>query len=629
MTANIWERIAHAIPDKLLVLDKDCKILMANKAFLKCIGIDQELLIGRQCNEFVSCTDPGSHCPLSFPLEHIGETRCNIPLMGGWHLISVMPYEYEDDDESKQQGLLLALKDISLDVKMEESLQISEQNYRDLFNNAVEGIFQSSSSGRFIRVNKAMARMVGYDTPEEMIVDVKNIEKQLCVDSDERLDLLQRLENDAMVNNHEMQIRTKDGRHIWVSINVRANRNPDGSRNMLEGFVQDITERKRSEVYLRRAEKMEAIGTLAGGIAHDFNNILGAIVNIGLLARMRLEPDSKTYKDIGQILDSAERGKNLVRQILTFSRRTEEQIQPLQLATIIKETLKMLRASLPTTINIEQEIAAPNLMIKADPTQVHQVLINLCTNAADAMRQTGGTLSVALAATSYTLPGIPPHPNLMPGTYAELIVSDTGQGIGPEIAHRIFEPFFTTKPPGKGTGMGLAMVHGIVDQIGGVIFFRPRPDGGTNFHVYFPAFQGEAVNSEKVLAGFIHGKGRLLFVEDEKNLAESSKDLLEALGYEVVLAADGLEALELFKADPDGFDAVLTDMTMPRMTGKDLARELLALRPKLPIIVCTGFSDLLTPDEAKAMGIKKYVHKPVDWERMARNLAHLIDTQKD
>ncbi len=629
MTANIWEHIAHAIPDKLLVLNKDCRIILANQCFLRALGLDQDALLGKQCNEFVTCSEPGPHCPLSFPMENIGDNRCNIPLLGGWHLVSVMPYQYEDEDDSLQQGLLVALKDISLDVKMEESLQISEQNYRDLFNNAVEGIFQSGPSGRFIRVNRAMARMLGYDTPEEMIVAVKSIEKQLCVNAEERLDLFQRLEQDSMVNSHEMQIRTKDGRHIWVSLNVRASRSPDGSYKMLEGFVQDITDRKRSEKYLRRAEKMEAIGTLAGGIAHDFNNILGAIVNIGLLARMRLEPDSKTYKDIGQILDSAERGKNLVRQILTFSRRTEEQIQPLQLATIIKETLKMLRASLPTTITIEQDIAAPNLMIKADPTQVHQVLINLCTNGADSMRQTGGTLSVSLKATRFSLPGMPPHPNLMPGTYAELVVGDTGQGIEPDIAHRIFEPFFTTKPPGKGTGMGLAMVHGIVEQIGGVIFFRPRVGGGTNFHVFFPAFEGEAVNSQKVLAGFIHGKGRLLFVEDEKNLAESSKALLEALGYEVILAADGLEALEIFKADPDGFDAVITDMTMPRMTGKDLARELLILRPRLPIIVCTGFSDLLTPDEAKAMGIKKYVHKPVDWERMARNLAHLIDMQED
>ena len=540
-----------------------------------------------------------------------------------------MPYQYENDAGALRKGFLLALKDIGLDVKIQESLQISEQNYRELFNNAVEGIFQSSPSGRFIRVNKAMARMAGYTTPEEMVVGVQNIEKQLCINIEERHELFRQLEHSPMVNGHEMQIRTKDGRHIWVSINVRAIRTPDGQLQMLEGFVQDITQRKRSEKFVRPAEKMEAIGTLAGGIAHDFNNILGAIVNIGLLARMRLAPESKTYKDIGQILDSAERGKNLVRQILTFSRRTEEQIQPLQLSIIIKETLKMLRASLPATICIEQEIAAQNLMIKADPTQVHQVLINLCTNAADAMRETGGTLCVALDATRFENETSLPNPNLLPGTYAELIVSDSGQGIPPSIAHRVFEPFFTTKPPGKGTGMGLAMVHGIVEQLGGVIFFRPRQAGGTCFHVFFPAFEGEAVNSQKTLAGFVHGKGRLLFVEDEKTLAESSKALLEALGYEVCLAADGLEGLEQFKADPEGFQVVITDMTMPRMTGKDLARELLALRPDLPIIVCTGFSDLLTPDEAKAMGIRKYVHKPVDWERMARTLARLLGYKED
>ncbi len=628
MTANIWELVAHAIPDKLLVLDKNCRILLANKAFLNCLELTENDVAGRLCNEFITCSDPGPQCPLSFPAEHIGETRCNIPAMGGWHMVSVMSYEYLDDDHRQQQGLLVALKDITLDVKMEESLQLSEQNYRDLFNNAVEGIFQSTPSGRFIRVNRALARMAGYATPEEMIMDVRSVEDQLYINPADRRALFQLLEDRSMLNNHEMQFKTNDGRQIWVSVNVRASRNTDGSLKLLEGFVQDITERKRSEKYLRRAEKMEAIGTLAGGIAHDFNNILGAIVNIGLLARMRLEPAEKTYKDIGQILDAAERGKNLVRQILTFSRRTDEQIQPLQLATIIKETLKMLRASLPTTISIDQNITAPNLMIKADPTQLHQVLINLCTNAADSMRETGGSLSVTLQAANFGGSVTPPHPNLLPGTYAELIVCDTGQGIKTEIAHRIFEPFFTTKPPGKGTGMGLAMVHGIVDQIGGVIFFRPQEGGGTCFHVCFPAFEGEGVNSQKPLSGFVHGKGRLLFVEDEKTLAESSKALLEALGYEVCLAADGLEALEMFNADPDGFHAVITDMTMPRMTGKDLARELLALRPELPIIVCTGFSDLLTPDEAKAMGIKKYVHKPVDWERLAKNLARFIEQQR-
>jgi CheY-like chemotaxis protein len=355
---------------------------------------------------------------------------------------------------------------------------------------------------------------------------------------------------------------------------------------------------------------MEAIGTLAGGIAHDFNNILSIIFGYNQLAMVEKDPENRR-RHLEELNKGAERAKELVAQILTFSRKAEQQMQPLQASLIVKEALKMLRASIPTTIEIRPNIVSEALVL-ADPTQIHQVVMNLCTNAYHAMRETGGILAVSLkevqiAGEEYG------YADLAPGNYLKLEVSDTGCGIDTKTQEKIFEPYFTTKKPGEGTGLGLAVVHGIVKSHHGHITVYSEPGKGTSFHVYLPLTEQIAVDlPEKAAPKELQGKGeRVLFVDDEKQIREVVAAILTRNGYQVTTFADGTQALAEFEKEPERFDLVITDMTMPSMTGAELTQKILALRPQTPIILCTGQSELINREKALAMGIRDYLHKPV------------------
>jgi PAS domain S-box-containing protein len=375
--------------------------------------------------------------------------------------------------------------------------------------------------------------------------------------------------------------------------------------------LRDITERRRLEAQVRQAQKMEAIGTLAGGIAHDFNNILGAIIGYTEQALLEVQSGSRLRQHLEEVLAAGKRAKNLVRQILAFSRQTEQEREPILPQRVVLEVLKLLRATLPATIEIRQEIDADPGLILADPTQLHQVLMNLCTNAEHAMRGTGGVLEIALRALEIGADFSARHPEIPPGPYTKLSVRDTGHGMEREILDRIFDPFFTTKGVGEGTGMGLAVVHGIVTSLGGAILVESAPGRGTCFDVYLPRTGVAAVSEGSGDEPVYHGAARILFVDDEEPLARLGAEMLRGLGYDVVASTSSTEALERFRKDPEAFDLVITDQTMPGMSGESLARELLRLRPNLPIIQCTGFSHTMSADKAKAMGIKEYLLKPV------------------
>jgi PAS domain S-box-containing protein len=382
---------------------------------------------------------------------------------------------------------------------------------------------------------------------------------------------------------------------------------------------RDITREVQLERELRQVHKMEAIGTLAGGIAHDFNNILAVIQGHAELIHLKLSPSSALQGSLEQVLLSCSRAKDLVMQILTFTRQTEHEMKPLQIFPLVEEGLKLLRSTLPTTIDIRRDMAAgvEHSVILADATQIHQVLMNLATNAAHAMGARGGVLSVGLLQERIDPASIVDFPGLAAGNYVRLTVSDTGHGMDASVMERIFDPYFTTKKLGEGTGMGLAVTQGIVKAYQGAIHVRSEPGLGTTFHVFFPEFEGEVSSETQKIEPLHSGNEHILLVDDEAALVDLGQEMLKVLGYRVTARTNSLQALETFRRQPDAFDLVITDMTMPGLTGTELARQLIAIRPGLPVILCTGFSEHAGSKQSMAPGIREFLMKPYLINEMA------------
>lgn len=377
---------------------------------------------------------------------------------------------------------------------------------------------------------------------------------------------------------------------------------------------------------LNQAQKMEAIGTLAGGIAHDFNNILSAILGYTDMALLDLPEGSKVAKDLEKVLKAGYRAADLVKQILTFSRRSDQELKPLRIQLVIKEALRLLRSSIPTTIEIKQNINPDCEPILADPTQIHQVIMNLCTNAYHAMREAGGILSISLEPVNLTSEDLNSKINLYSGSYAKLRISDTGCGIAKDNLGKVIEPYFTTKAKEEGTGLGLAVVHGIVLSLGGDITIYSEPGKGTVFHVYLPVIgETKEVVQDNDTAPLPTGIERIILVDDDEELAQMNKRMLESLGYKVTALTSSVDTLNIFQKEPDRFDLVLTDMTMPQMTGAELSEKILAVRPDVPIILCTGFSELINEEKAKKIGIRDFVMKPVVKKNLAGAVRKVLD----
>jgi PAS domain S-box-containing protein len=408
----------------------------------------------------------------------------------------------------------------------------------------------------------------------------------------------------------QRQIIRKDGQPVDVEVSTTGLA-VDGR---VEGFVvvvRDLTERLQLETQLRQSQKMQAMGTLVGGIAHDFNNLLGVVLGYADLTLQAVPEESMARNHLKQILVAGERARNLVQQMLTFSRQAKQERQPFQLHLLVKEVLELLRAVFPATITLRQEIDLPTSTVLANPIQMQQVLMNLCTNAAHAMRQTGGVLEVCLDAVVFAAETALPHPTLRPGPYIRLTVRDTGHGMAPEVLERIFEPFFTTKDVGEGTGLGLAVVHGIVTEHEGAITVESIPGQGTTFVMYLPRSASPFEITPDTEDPIRTEQGRILFVDDEAALAHIGQTMLTHLGYDVVSYTSSEEALEAFCEAPEHFDLVITDQTMPHLTGADLARALRGLRPDIPIILCTGYSQTMTAEQAAQLGLDAFCMKPL------------------
>jgi PAS domain S-box-containing protein len=387
---------------------------------------------------------------------------------------------------------------------------------------------------------------------------------------------------------------------------------------------EEVEERRRVEQQLRQSQKIEALGTLTGGIAHDFNNILFAMIGFAQLAGDKLKEGSQVKRHLDRVLDAGLRGRELVRQMLLFSRKAPHEKKPLRLSSIIKETMKILRPSIPATIDIRVRIKHESGMILADPVQMEQVLMNLATNAAYAMREKGGILEVELDDFSVSSTSADPH-GMRPGPYMLLRVRDSGEGMTEDVLAKIYDPFFTTKERGEGTGLGLSVAHGIVKECEGYITAESRAGEGTTFSLCFPKIPEEARDEENAAEAIPTGHEKILFVDDEEALVEMGHETLTGLGYHVESRTSSREALSLLRLDPSRFDLLITDHTMRDMTGIELAREVLAVRPDMKVILCTGFSHTVSEESAQAAGIKAFAMKPLTKREIARTIRKVLD----
>jgi len=423
----------------------------------------------------------------------------------------------------------------------------------------------------------------------------------------------------------ELINKRKDGRLFTADLTITPVRGADGQIAHFVAIQQDVTERRLLESRLRQAQKMEAVGTLAGGIAHDFNNILAAMFGFGHLLQQDTEGNSAAQEDIAEILKAANRAKELVQQILTFSRQHEQKREVIRLDTIVKEAAKFLRASLPAHIKIEMNLAANAPAVLADPTQIYQVAINLATNALHAMEGRPGQLTINLDAFLPDESFIRSHPEFKPGPCTRLTVADTGHGMDATTLERIFEPFFTTKPVGKGTGLGLSVVHGIVQSHEGIIAIESQPGRGTTFCLYFPAQTTAAVLTDAAAGKIPHGHGQnILVVDDEPALTVVLKRLLERLNYQVTTSNSAQAAIGLFRENPRRFDLVITDLTMPDINGLELALQLHALQPEVPVLLASGFSSALTSENLREAGIREQLVKPLSLTALAEALQRTL-----
>ena len=539
--------------------------------------------------------------------------------------------------------LLVRRRTASLEAEIDERRQIeaalkaSEAFLSSVIENIPDMVFiKEAKELRFVRLNRSGENLLGY--AQESLLGKNDYD----FFPKEQADLFTKYDREALslqklCDIPEEQIHTKDKGDRILHTKKIPICDKEGSPLFLLGISEDITERKAVEAdqeklkkQLQQAQRMESIGTLASGIAHDFNNILTPILGYAEMMQEGMTPDNPFFEPLHEVLTASNRAKALVRQILAFSRQADHERISIQPHLVIKEALKLLRSSIPTTIEFRQHIDPQAGYVLADPTQIHQIIMNLCTNAYHAMHDSGGVLTVSLKAVEVGGEDSPSAIDLQPGRYVKLEVSDTGIGIDKMNLDRIFEPYFSTKQKGEGTGLGLSVVHGIVQSLDGLITVESEPKQGTTFHVFLPCAPSAAQANAPPVAGRLQGGSeRILIVDDDRPIVDVVTSILLSLGYQVTSTTSSLEALKRFEANPDTFDLVITDMTMPAMNGAELTQRLLKRRGDLPIILCTGFSELINEAEAKALGIRHYLMKPVLKSDLARIIREVLDSPAD
>jgi PAS domain S-box-containing protein len=501
----------------------------------------------------------------------------------------------------------------------------SDDFFRTVFECVSIGICLMNLEGRIIRANPNMCRILGYNQEE--------LQSHSCFDLtypddviNTREQLNQLLKGDLDNVSYKKRFIHKEGYPLWTSVGAFLKRDDKNSPQFFITHIKDISREKELETQLRHAQKTEAIATLAGGIAHDFNNILSSILgNAEFALRHELKDDDPGVYSVKQITKAAKRASFLVKQILTFSRRKKPELSQININPIVKEITKFLKTTLPTNIQTRLILKAGSDIVLADPVNVHQVLMNLCTNAIDAMQEEGGQLEIRLENISKLIEATPETSDSIATEYLKISISDTGSGITPEIKERIFEPYFTTKSREKGTGLGLPVVYGIMKDLNGDINFVSDPGKGTCFTINLPIHIPQPVAETKIFGNQEPVKGkRILFVDDDEQIVEFMERSFEALGYNITGKTDSLEALDIFKSAPDQFDVVISDMNMNGYTGDMLAKKVLETRPGIPVIICTGYDELLTKERAEQIGIKEIIMKPFMVDQLDESIRRIF-----
>ncbi|WP_457573824.1 ATP-binding protein [Desulfolithobacter sp.] len=571
------------------------------------------------------CTRLILHYLLNRPLEAlIARIR---RIASGDYTTPLQPVPHQD-----LNAIIEAVNSMAREIESKNrQLAESEKKYRSIFNNATEGIFQSTVSGRLVTANPAVAQIFGYRSVAELIDQVTDLGKQFYVNPDDRQRLIEQLETEGMVSKFITPMRKSDGTTVWISLTARAIRDEDGNLTMLEGTLSDITHHRQIEAELRHAQKMEAIGTLAGGIAHDFNNILVAIFGFTELAQMHAEDNPQLMQHLTEVMNAAGRARDLVQQILTFSRKNEASEHAVfQPAKELREALSLLRSTIPTTVDIRETILTSSC-IKADPTRFHQIVMNLGTNGFHAMEDGCGILEFTLI-DEELLPGQTVSNDLEPGKYVVLEVRDDGVGMDEATMAKIFEPYFTTKDMDKGTGLGLAIVHGTVKSWKGTIQVDSTVGEGTTFRIYLPMVpdpvEKEAGGKETEPTGQSR-TARIMLVDDEETICKLMSMYLSELGHEVLSFTDPGKAMALLREDPEAWNMLILDVTMPDMPGDRFAAQALKLRPDLPIILCTGYSNRVDARMAKKLGVAAFIRKPVRMSILARTVGDILQNGRD
>ncbi len=596
------------VPDAVMLHDAAAFILDANEEACRSLGYTRDELVGRHVRDVVEGVD--------------GAMLANIvQIMKDQGVATFRATHRRKDGSTFPVETRLALlrghgppvvisfaRDVSAEEADRHALRDSEARYRRLLDLMPDGVV-TYANARITYANPAVARLVGVGRPQDL-VGAPVLER---VHPDSRAMVRARMERVArgeQVPLADEKLLRMDGTPFPAEVAAA----PLGSGEVLV-VVRDLTERRRGEEEraalldrLRQAEKLEALGTLAGGVAHDFNNVLAAILGHAGALAADLPAGSVWRDDAEQIAAAARRARGVVRQILAFARGRPAEMRPVDVAAAIREDLALVRAATPANVEISLRLAPDAGAVRADPTQVHQVLLNLCANARDAMEDRGGTLAIAVE--SVHAPCADGPPGLAPGAYVRIAVTDTGNGMDAATRARAFEPYFTTKTSGRGSGLGLSVVHGIASALGGAAMIDSDPGAGSTVQVWLPRI-AETPPAVAPPRTPVEGRGRILLVDDDHIVAKAIQRMLESLGYDVTACEGSIEALERFRAAPDSFDAVLTDQTLPRMSGDRLTRELIALRPGLPVIICTGYSERLDEERAREIGAR-FLMKPLD-----------------
>jgi PAS domain S-box-containing protein len=510
--------------------------------------------------------------------------------------------------------------------QVEDELRGSEERLQAIFEANPDPVVVYDTKGYPQYLNPAFTDVFGWtldELREKHVSFVPEDQKKITVS---KIDEIYNSGNPGKIQTVRL---TKQGNKLDSIMSAATIKGPERKPIGLVVNITDISEQTKLEIRLQQAQKMEAIGTLAGGIAHDFNNILSPIIGHTEMLLEDIPQDNPLRNNIEEIYTGTLRARDLVKQILTFSRQDKTEIKLIKIQPLIKEALKLIRSTIPTSIEIKQDVRKDCGIIKADPTQIHQVVMNLATNAYHAMDETGGELKVGLKEVELGEQDVI-NQEIEPGIYVCLTVVDTGVGMEKELTEKIFNPFFTTKEGGKGTGMGLSVVHGIVKNAGGSIHVYSEPGKGTEFNVYLPVVKNASKQQAIQAADTIQsGTERILLIDDDEAIVTIEKQLLERLGYQVVSRTISLEALEAFRDAPDKFDMVITDMDMPNMSGDKLASELVKIRPDIPILLCTGFSERMSEEKAVAMGIRKFLMKPITIKDLSKMIREVLDKRQE